>query len=124
MLDGKGIEISGDGSRSRDYTYIGDIARGTVMAMENPLGYEIINLGNSSPVSLRELVRVFEKVLGTQALVTMRPSHAASVESTYANIDKAKKLLNWEPTVSIEEGIGNLITWLRNNRRKNSVESL
>lgn len=117
ILNDKEIEISGDGSRKRDYTYIGDIVDGTIRALEKPLGFEIINLGNSSPVSLKELLVVFEKVTGKKALVKSRPSNKASVESTYANIGKAKKLLDWEPTTSIEEGISKLITWLKSRRK-------
>ncbi len=114
LLKGEEIEISGKGERKRDYTYIGDIVRATILAMEKPLGYEVINIGNSSPVSLRELLSVFEKVLGVTAVVRTRPSHSASVEDTYADIRKAKELLGWEPTTSIEEGIEKLIVWFRN----------
>ncbi|MHB0978210.1 MAG: GDP-mannose 4,6-dehydratase [Minisyncoccota bacterium] len=121
ILDDGEIEISGDGSRSRDYTYIGDIADGTIKAMEKPLGFEIINLGNSRPVSLKELVGVFEKVTGKKAKVKSRPSNKASVESTCADTRKAKELLNWEPTTPIEQGIEKLIVWLRNYRTKNIV---
>ncbi|KND48436.1 MAG: dTDP-glucose 4,6-dehydratase [Parcubacteria bacterium C7867-005] len=121
ILDGGEIEVSGDGSRSRDYTYVGDIADGTIKAMEKPLGFEVINLGNHRPVSLKELVTVFEVVTGLQAKVKSRPSNKASVETTYADITKAKKLLDWEPTTPIEEGIEKLITWLRDNRLKNIV---
>ncbi len=116
LLNGEEIEISGRGERKRDYTYIGDIVRATILAMEKPLGYEVINIGNSSPVSLRELLTVFEKVLGITAVVRTRPSHSASVEDTYADIRKAKELLGWEPTTSIEEGIGKLVNWFRHNR--------
>ena len=116
LLKGEGIELSGQGERKRDYTYVGDVVRGTILAMEKPLGFEVLNIGNSSPVSLRELLSVFEKVLGVTAQVTTRPSHTASVEDTYADVSKAKELLGWEPTVSIEEGIGKLVTWFRNNR--------
>ncbi len=121
ILDGEEIEISGDGSRSRDYTYIGDIANGTIRAMEKPLGFEVINLGNNRPVSLNELVQVFEKVTNQKAKVKSRPSNKASVESTCADISKAKKLLGWEPTTPIEEGIEKLIVWLRDYRAKNRV---
>lgn len=116
LLHGDEIEISGDGSRRRDYTYIGDIVRGTILAMKKPLGFEIINLGNTAPASLNELVAIFEKVIGTKAKVKNRPSHGASVEVTYADITKAKKLLNWEPEVSLEEGITRLVAWFRENR--------
>ncbi|MFI5260366.1 MAG: SDR family NAD(P)-dependent oxidoreductase [Candidatus Paceibacteria bacterium] len=116
LLNGEEIEISGDGKRSRDYTYIGDIVRGTILAMEKPLGFEVINLGNHTPASLNALVAIFEKVLGIKASVKSRPSHDASVEVTYANIDKAKRLLGWEPEVSLEEGITRLVAWFRTNR--------
>jgi len=120
LLKGEEIEISGDGSRKRDYTYIGDIVRGTILAMEKPLGFEVINLGNSTPASLNELLAIFEKVIGIKAKVKSRPSHGASVEVTFADITKAKKLLNWEPKVSLEEGITRLVAWFRVNRLKES----
>lgn len=116
LLKGEEIEISGDGRRRRDYTYIGDIVRGTILAMEKPLGFEIINLGNNTPASLNELLEIFGKVIGTKASVKSRPSHGASVEVTYANVDKAKKLLGWEPTTSLEDGVIKLVAWFRANR--------
>ena len=118
ILNEEEIEISGDGSRKRDYTYIGDIVRGTILAMEKPLGFEVINLGNNTPASLNELLAIFEKVIGTKVKVKNRPSHGASVEITYADVSKAKKLLDWEPEVSLEEGITRLVAWFRLNRMK------
>ncbi|MBI1974289.1 MAG: SDR family NAD(P)-dependent oxidoreductase [Candidatus Zambryskibacteria bacterium] len=112
ILSDEEIEISGDGSRKRDYTYVGDVVDATVLALEKPLGFEIINIGNSSPVSLKELVSIFEKVSGKKANVKSRPSNSVSMESTYADISKAKKLLGWEPKMKIEKGIGRLLTWL------------
>lgn len=120
LLKGEEIEMSGDGSRRRDYTYIGDTVRATMLAMEKPLGYEVINIGNNTPASLNELLAIFEKVVGTKAKVRSRPSTKPSVEVTYANIDKAKKLLGWEPKVSLEEGITKLVAWFRLNRLKES----
>lgn len=116
LLRGEEIEMSGGGTRRRDYTYIGDIVAGTIAAMQKPLGYEIINLGNSSPLSLNELLAVFEKVIGSTPQVKERPSHKASVEETYADVSKAKQLLDWEPTTPIEEGISRLVAWVRVNR--------
>ncbi len=120
LLKGEEVEISGDGSRRRDYTYIGDIVRGTILAMEKPLGFEIINLGNTAPASLNELVAIFEKIIGVKAIVKSRPSTKPSVEITYADITKAKKLLDWEPTTSLEEGITKLVAWFRLNRMEES----
>ncbi len=108
--------MSGGGTRRRDYTYIGDIVSGTIAAMKKPLGFEIINLGNSSPLSLNELLAMFEKVIGVKAVVKERPSHKASVEETYADVSKAKQLLGWEPKTSTEEGITRLVAWVRANR--------
>ncbi|MFH1178308.1 MAG: GDP-mannose 4,6-dehydratase [bacterium] len=116
LLRSEEVEISGDGSRKRDYTYVGDIVHGTILAMGKPLGFEVINLGNNTPASLNELLAVFEKVIGTKAKVKSRPSHSASVEVTYADISKAKKLLDWEPQTSLEKGIARLIAWFRANR--------
>lgn len=116
LLKGEEIEISGGGIRKRDYTYVGDTVTATLAALKKPLGYEIINIGNNHPVSLSELLAVFEKVIGVKARTKERPSNRASVENTYADITKAKKLLQWEPTVSIEEGIGRLVAWVRANR--------
>jgi UDP-glucuronate 4-epimerase len=73
ILKNKEIEISGDGSRKRDYTYIGDIVEGTLLAMKKPLGFEVLNLGNTNPISLNELLAVFEKKIGTKASVKSRP---------------------------------------------------
>lgn len=116
LLRGEEIELSGGGSPKRDYTYIGDIVRGVILAMEKPLGFEVINLGNSSPASLSELLAIFEKVIGVTAKVKVRPSNPASVDETYANIDKARRLLGWEPEVSLEEGVRRLVAWYRANR--------
>jgi len=120
LLRGEEVEISGDGSRKRDYTYIGDTVRGTILAMEKPLGFEIINIGNNAPVSLKELLTAFEDIIGTTAKVKSRPSHTASVEVTYANVDKAKKLLDWEPKMPLREGLTRLVAWLRANRFEES----
>lgn len=120
LLTGQEIEMSGTGTRKRDYTYIGDIVEGVIAAMTTPLSFEVINLGNNSPVSLAELLTTFEKVIGVKAKVRSRESHGASVEVTYADIGKAKKLLNWEPKVPLEEGITRLVNWFRANRLKDT----
>ena len=92
LLRGEEIEISGDGSRRRDYTYIGDIVRGTILAMEKPLGFEVINLGNNTPASLNELLAIFEKVIGIKA--SEEPTKSWRERGvTYANVDKAKNCL-------------------------------
>lgn len=119
LLRGGKVEISGDGSRKRDYTYVGDVALATIKAMEKPLGFEIINIGDNQPVSLLELLATLEKITGKKADRQMRPSHSASVEMTCADISKAKKLLDWQPTILLEEGMRRLVAWFADNRLKN-----
>ncbi|MBI5405877.1 GDP-mannose 4,6-dehydratase [Candidatus Kaiserbacteria bacterium] len=116
LLTGGVIELSGAGTRKRDYTYVGDTIRGTILAMTKPFGYEVINLGNNRPLSLTELLAVLEKVTGVKANVEARESSKASVEETYADISKAKELLGWEPVTPVEEGMARLVEWFKANR--------
>ena len=105
--------MSGKGKRERDYTYVGDIVNGIIKAMNKPLGYEVINLGNSSPLSLQELLALIEGATKKKAIIKFRPSHGASVEKTFANISKAKRILSWEPKTSTEKGIAKLVSWYK-----------
>lgn len=121
ILHDRPIEMSGTGSRRRDFTYVGDVVRAIELALRTKDNYEILNIGNSKPVSLKTLLSYIEKALGKKAIVISRPSHHASVEETYANIRKAKKVLGWEPEVSLEEGIVRFAKWLRDSRFKNTI---
>jgi UDP-glucuronate 4-epimerase len=120
ILDNGVIEMSGEGKRERDYTYIADIISGTIKAMEHPQGYQIINLGNSSSISLRDLLGLVEETLDKKANVKQRTSHHASVEKTHADVSKAKELFDWEPITSIKEGVQKLVNWFRDERLRNS----
>jgi len=114
--EGKKIELFGDGSQSRDFTYVTDIAMGTVRALKN-VGYEIINLGGgNNPISMNKVIEMIEKELGKKALINNKPFHIADVNSTWANIDKAKSLLDWSPQVGLEAGIKKSIQWYLENR--------
>ncbi|MGC9143779.1 GDP-mannose 4,6-dehydratase [Hydrogenobaculum sp.] len=108
------IELFGDGSQSRDFTYIDDIAKGTVKALK-PLGYEIINLGNNKPDKLMYAIELIEKYLGKKAKINYKEFHKADMMATWADITKANKLLDWHPTVSLEEGIKNTVEWTLKN---------
>lgn len=109
------IELFGDGTQSRDFTYVDDIARGTILALR-PLGYEIINLGGGNqPTSLLEIIEQIEDHFGKKANFDRRPFHQADMKSTWADISKAKQLLGWEPTVSLSEGIAKTVEWYREN---------
>ena len=114
ILEDKPLEVFGDGSQSRDFTYVDDIAEGTILATR-PLGYEIINLGNNRPHSLMEMIGLIERYTGKKARFEMRDFHKADMKATWADIGKAKSLLGWEPKVSLEEGIKRTVEWTLEN---------
>ena len=110
------IEMFGDGSQSRDFTYVDDIARGTIAAIQD-VGYEIINLGGGrNPVSLKTIISKLEESLGKNAKIDQKPFHVADLMETWADISKAKKLLDWEPQVSLDEGLEKSVLWYMDNR--------
>jgi len=113
--DGKPVEIFGDGKQSRDFTYIDDIAEGTIKALR-PVGYEIINLGNNHPNELMYALELIEKYLGKKANIVYKPFHKADLKATCADITKAKEILDWQPKVSLEEGIKRTVDWHKENR--------
>ncbi len=113
--EGEEIEILGDGEQKRDFTYVDDIAAGTVSAIKN-LGFEIVNLGSATSVSLNEIIEVIERRTGKKARVTCGPPHPSDIRVTLASIDKAKRVLDWEPCFDIETGIENSLRWYNANR--------
>lgn len=119
MLNGEEIPMFGDGTTSRDYTYIDDIVSGIKASInyveENSNVYEIINLGNSSPVSLKDMIDIIGEVVGVTPKIKILHMQPGDVDKTYANISKAKKLLNYEPKVSFKEGIKNFVEWYKSN---------
>ncbi|MEF9425823.1 MAG: GDP-mannose 4,6-dehydratase [Candidatus Mariimomonas ferrooxydans] len=113
---GKPIPVFGDGNQTRDFTYIDDIADGTIRALR-PMGYEIINLGGDHPVKLKYVIKLLEKNLGKEARIKRLQRHPADVTATWAYIKKAKKLLGWKPRTSIEQGIENTVKWFFENKK-------
>jgi nucleoside-diphosphate-sugar epimerase len=114
--EGTPVTLFGDGTQARDFTYVDDIARGTVLAAK-PLGYEIINLGGGrDPLTLRRLIALIESRLGVSARITQQPVSAADIHETSADISKARRLLGWEPQVPAEEGFVRTINWHVENR--------
>jgi len=103
----------GDGSTGRDYTYIDDICSGIVAATDKALKYEIINLGNSSPVLLNELIETLATVTGKKPKINQKPIQPGDVEFTFADISKAKKLLGWSPNTSLKDGLTKTVKWYR-----------
>jgi UDP-glucuronate 4-epimerase len=115
IAEGEPIQVFGDGLQERDFTYVDDIARGTIAALK-PLGYEIINLGGDRPVSLQWIIETIEQLVGKRAVWQTQPMHPADVKATWADITKARTLLGWEPQVSLEEGLRRSVAWYLANR--------
>lgn len=110
------IVVYGDGAQERDFTYVEDIARGTLLAAEKLRGHEVVNLGGDRPVSLSTMIGVLEKCLGKEARIERRPFHRADIPKTWASIEKARALLGWEPKVTLEEGLARAAQWYLDNR--------
>lgn len=115
IAEGESIVVFGDGTQSRDFTFVEDIARGTIAALR-PLGYEIINLGGDRVVTLRAVIDQISSLLGKTPQIEYRPAHPADVPTSSADVSKAARLLNWRPQVSIEEGLRRAVEWYRANR--------
>jgi len=112
---GTPIQLFGDGTQSRDFTFVDDIARGTIAAIK-PVGYEIINLGGGNqPVSLNSVIQKIEGLLGKKASIVNQPFHKADFKTTWADISKADRLLDWRPTVSLDDGLAQCVQWHQQN---------
>ena len=110
------VEVFGDGTQSRDFTYVDDIARGTILAAR-PLGFEVVNLGGGrAPVTLLEVISSIERRLGKRATLVHRPFHAADIVESRADISKAERLLGWQPVTGIDEGLEQTISWYLDNK--------
>ena len=117
------VIVYGDGQQSRDFTYVDDIAQGTLAALRpmcfdqaQQSGYEVINLGSDQPIVLNDAIRLVEELIGKKATIEYRPRHLADVLDTWADISKAGQLLGWRPQVPFEEGVARLVAWYRTNR--------
>jgi UDP-glucuronate 4-epimerase len=121
ITEEKPIEIFGDGTSSRDYTYVEDIVDVISSNLENVKGYEIINLGNSNPVKVTELIKFIEKAANKKAQVKYASVQAGDVPVTYADILKAKKMLKYNPKTRIEEGINKFTAWYMETRKSGKL---
>jgi len=115
ISEGRPVQVSGDGSQSRGFTYLDDIARGTLLGLK-PLGYEIINLGGHQTVTVNELIYRIENLTGKKAQIEYIPLHCADMHASWADTTKARELLGWDPLVTLEEGIPALVDWYRQER--------
>ena len=110
ISEGKPIQLLGDGNQTRGFTYIDDIARGTVLALK-PVGFEIVNLGGHESMSINELIAMLEKAIGRKAIVESFPAEKADMSASWADVSKAGRLLGWEPQVGLKDGIAKMVEW-------------
>lgn len=110
---GRAIPVFGDGSSGRDYTFVDDTVAGIVAALHHQTPYDIFNLGNSSPISLVNLIAVIEQALGRKAVIDWQPDQPGDVPITYADIAKARRVLGYHPQTTIADGIARFVEWHR-----------
>jgi len=115
ICEGEDVMLYGDGSQIRDFTYIDDVARGTIAAL-TPVGYKVINLGSGQPYSLCEVIEKIEGITQKVARLKILPPSDADVPLTYADNTLAGELLNWRPSVDIDAGLARTIAWYEENR--------
>lgn len=115
ISEGRPVRVNGTGEQSRGFTYLDDIARGTILALR-PLGYEIINLGGHEVITVNELIRLLEQKIGRTARVEYGPPNTADMLSNWADVSKAKTLLDWEPQFGLQEGVQLLVQWYNRER--------
>ena len=113
ITEDKEIQIYGNDSSKRDYTYIADIVEGVISALDKNLDFEIINLGNSNPIELKYLVELIQLNIGKKAIIKQIEHQQGDVDITYADISKAKELLGYDPKVKIEDGIKLFVNWFK-----------
>jgi nucleoside-diphosphate-sugar epimerase len=115
ITEGETLHLNGDGTQSRGFTYIDDIARGVIQALK-PVGFEIVNLGGHEAISMNDLITLIERKVGRKAIIEHHPFHNADMKANLADVIKAGELLGWEPNIGLEEGVSRTIEWYNQNR--------
>ena len=115
ISEGRPVRLNGDGSQSRGFTYLDDIARGTILGLK-PLGFEIINLGGHETITMSAMIQTLEALVGRRANIELHPFHPADMLANRANVEKAKSLLGWQPEVPLAEGMKRLVDWYNAER--------
>ena len=115
ISEGRPVVVYGDGGQSRDFTYVDDIARGTIAGLK-PVGYQVINLGSDTPIVLMDMIRLVEELTGKKAEIKHKSFHPADVRATWADIGRAEQLLGWRPQWTCRDGFSALIEWYQANR--------
>ena len=115
IMEGRPVRVNGDGEQSRGFTYIDDIARGIILALK-PVGYEVINLGGHEVITINNLVKLIEDVVGKKAVVQHGPPNPADMLTNWADVTKAGQLLGWEPQYDMRAGVEKLVQWYNAER--------
>lgn len=115
IFEGRPLRVFGDGEQSRGFTYVDDIARGTLLGLQ-PVGFEIMNLGGHESITINALIHLLEKYIGQKAQLQFEPRHPADMLANRANVEKAGKILGWEPQVPLQEGVRRLVEWYKAER--------
>src|SRR5512146_794009 len=115
ITEGLPVRVNGDGEQSRGFTYIDDIARGTILALK-PVGYEIINLGGHEVITINNLIKLLEEVIGKKAIVQHGPPNPADMFTNWADVSTAGELLGWEPQFNMRAGVEKLVEWYNAER--------
>ena len=115
ISEGLPVRVNGDGEQSRGFTYIDDIARGTILALK-PVGHEVLNLGGHEVITINNLIRLIEDVVGRKAIVEYGPADPADMRSNWADVTRAGELLGWEPQFNMRDGIEKLVEWYNAER--------
>jgi UDP-glucuronate 4-epimerase len=110
IREGEPLRLYGDGEQSRGFTYVDDIAHGSIAALK-PLGYQIFNLGGHEVISMNALIGLLEERIGRKAVIERHPPNPADMLNNWADVNKARRLLGWQPTVGLAEGVGRLVNW-------------
>jgi UDP-glucuronate 4-epimerase len=116
MFAGEAIPVFGDGMMERDFTYVEDVVEGVVGAVDHVMGeqtFRILNLGESRPIRLGDLVEALEKATGREARIDRRPVPPGDVERTFADVSRAREVLGYEPRVDLDEGLRRFVAWYR-----------
>jgi len=115
ISEGCPLRLTGGGAQSRGFTYVDDIARGTILGLK-PLGFEIINLGGHESISMNGLIAMLEERIGQEAQIEHLPMPRADMLANWADVSKAGELLGWEPEVSLAEGLDRTVAWYNDER--------
>ena len=115
ITEGRPVHVYGDGEQSRGFTFIDDIGRGIIAALR-PVGYEIINLGGHEVITINNLIKLSEEIIGKKAIVDYGPPVRADMQSNWADVSKAREMLGWQPQVNLRDGMQSLVNWYNAER--------